>query len=91
MIARLDGLPQKMLDALLKKVMALSLMLEAKVKAYLNAGDRDTASKFALELKRAKDNILNSFLSGGEARLPEEVINCLLQAALVGDDRFTHG
>ena len=31
-------------------------LLEAKVKAYLNAGDRDTASKFALELKRAKDD-----------------------------------
>jgi phage shock protein A len=31
-------------------------LLEAKIKAYLNAGDRDTASKFALELKRAKDD-----------------------------------
>src|SRR5262245_4327992 len=31
--------------------------LEAKVKAYLTAGDRDTASKFALELKRAKDDL----------------------------------
>ncbi len=30
--------------------------LEAKVKAYLNAGDRDTAARFALELKRAKDD-----------------------------------
>jgi phage shock protein A len=30
--------------------------LEAKIKAYLNAGDRDTAAKFALELKRAKDD-----------------------------------
>jgi phage shock protein A len=29
---------------------------EAKIKAYLNAGDRDTAAKFALELKRAKDD-----------------------------------
>jgi phage shock protein A len=29
--------------------------LEAKVKAYLNAGDRETAAKFALELKRARD------------------------------------
>ncbi len=34
----------------------MSRLLEAKVKAYLNAGDRDTASKFALELKRAKDD-----------------------------------
>ena len=31
-------------------------LLEAKVKAYLNAGDRDTAARFALELKRAKDD-----------------------------------
>jgi phage shock protein A len=30
--------------------------LESKVKAYLNAGDRDTAARFALELKRAKDD-----------------------------------
>src|SRR6476660_10574432 len=28
--------------------------LEAKIKAYLQAGDRDTASKFALELQKAK-------------------------------------
>src|SRR6516164_10352481 len=26
-------------------------MLEAKIKAYLNAGDRDTAARFALDLK----------------------------------------
>jgi len=31
-------------------------MLEAKIKAYLNAGDRDTAARFALDLKRAKDD-----------------------------------
>jgi phage shock protein A len=29
-------------------------MLEAKIKAYLNANDRDTAAKFALELQKAK-------------------------------------
>ncbi|HUG92154.1 MAG TPA: PspA/IM30 family protein [Planctomycetaceae bacterium] len=29
--------------------------LEAKVKAYLQAGDRETASRFALELKKARD------------------------------------
>lgn len=29
--------------------------LAAKVKAYLNAGDRETAAKFALELQKAKD------------------------------------
>jgi len=31
--------------------------LEAKVKAYLQAGDRDTASKFALELQKAKQEL----------------------------------
>lgn len=31
--------------------------LEAKVKAYLQAGDRETAGKFALELKKAKDEM----------------------------------
>ena len=30
--------------------------LEAKVKAYLTAGDRETAAKFALDLKRARDD-----------------------------------
>jgi phage shock protein A len=32
-------------------------MLEAKVKTYLQANDRDSASRFALELKRAKDDL----------------------------------
>ena len=31
--------------------------LEGKVKAYLQAGDRDTAAKFALELQKAKDEM----------------------------------
>jgi len=31
--------------------------LEAKVKAYLTAGDRETASRFALELQRAKNQL----------------------------------
>jgi phage shock protein A len=31
--------------------------LEAKIKAYLQAGDRDTASKFALELQKAKGEL----------------------------------
>jgi phage shock protein A len=31
--------------------------LEAKIKAYLQAGDRETASKFALELQRAKSEL----------------------------------
>src|SRR5580704_12460925 len=32
-------------------------LLEAKIKAYLNAGDRDTAGKFALDMKRAKEDL----------------------------------
>ena len=31
--------------------------LEANVKAYLQAGDRETAAKFALELKKAKEEM----------------------------------
>src|SRR6516165_7681908 len=31
--------------------------LEAKIKAYLQTGDRDTAGKYALEMKRAKDDL----------------------------------
>ena len=31
--------------------------LEAKVKAYLQAGERETAAKFAIELKKAKDEL----------------------------------
>jgi len=31
--------------------------LEAKVRAYLQAGDRETAAKFALELQKAKDEL----------------------------------
>src|SRR5271166_5929290 len=31
--------------------------IEAKIKAYLNAGDRDMAGKCALDLKRAKDDL----------------------------------
>ena len=31
--------------------------LEAQTKAYLQAGDRDTAAKFALEYQKAKDNL----------------------------------
>jgi len=32
-------------------------MLEAKVKTYLTAGDRDTAARFALEMQRAKQEL----------------------------------
>jgi phage shock protein A len=34
-----------------------SSMLEAKVKSYLQAGDRETAAKFALELQKAKQEL----------------------------------
>src|SRR3954465_5383339 len=34
--------------------------LEAKTKAYLQAGDRDTASKFALELQRARKDLADN-------------------------------
>ncbi len=34
--------------------------LESKVKAYLAAGDRDTASKFALELQKAKNEMVEN-------------------------------
>ena len=37
-----------------RKVVAVT---EAKMKAYLNAGDRDTAARYALDLKRAKDDL----------------------------------
>ena len=32
-------------------------MLEARVKTYLNAGDRESAGRFALELRRAKEDL----------------------------------
>src|SRR5262249_10349178 len=32
-------------------------MLEAKIKTFLQANDRDSAARFALELKRAKDDL----------------------------------
>src|SRR5688572_26530610 len=32
-------------------------MLEAKVKSYLQAGDRDTAAKFALEMQKSKTQL----------------------------------
>src|SRR5512133_3817892 len=31
--------------------------LEAKIRTYLTAGDRDTAARFALELQRAKEDL----------------------------------
>src|SRR3954452_9784191 len=35
-------------------------LLEAKVKAYLNAGDRETAANLALELKRAREDLVEN-------------------------------
>jgi phage shock protein A len=43
--------------------------LEAKVKAYLTAGDRETASKFALELQKAKQQLAENV---GQLKLHEE-------------------
>lgn len=46
--------------------------LESKVKAYLQAGDRDTASKFALELQKAKSELTEN---EGQLQLHEEAYN----------------
>jgi phage shock protein A len=43
--------------------------LEAKVKAYLTAGDRDTAARFALELQKAKQEMADN---EGQLKLHEE-------------------
>src|SRR5262245_2535225 len=46
--------------------------LEAKTKAYLQAGDRDTASKFALELQKAKKDLADN---QGQLDLHEQAYN----------------
>ncbi|HEX4131004.1 MAG TPA: PspA/IM30 family protein [Pirellulales bacterium] len=46
--------------------------LEAKVKAYLQAGDRDTAARFALELQKAKQELAEN---EGQLKLHEESYN----------------
>jgi phage shock protein A len=46
--------------------------LEAKVKAYLQAGDRDTAAKFAFELQKAKGELTEN---QGQLQLHEEAYN----------------
>jgi phage shock protein A len=46
--------------------------LEAKVKAYLQAGDRETAAKFALELQKAKQDMAED---EGQLKLHEESYN----------------
>ncbi|MGA2032120.1 MAG: PspA/IM30 family protein [Thermoguttaceae bacterium] len=46
--------------------------LEAQVKAYLTAGDRDTAARFALELQKAKQDKTEN---EGQLKLHEEAYN----------------
>jgi phage shock protein A len=46
--------------------------LEAKVKAYLTAGDRETAAKFALEMQKAKQQLAEN---EGQLKLHEESYN----------------
>lgn len=46
--------------------------LEAKVKAYLTAGDRDTAAKFALELQKARKELAEN---EEQLRMHEEAYN----------------
>jgi phage shock protein A len=46
--------------------------LEAKVKAYLTAGDRETAAKFALEMQKAKQDLAEN---EGQLKLHEESYN----------------
>ncbi len=46
--------------------------LESKVKAYLQAGDRETAAKFALELQKAKTELIEN---ESQLKLHEEAYN----------------
>ena len=46
--------------------------LEAKVKAYLQAGDRETAAKFALELQKARQELVEN---EGQLKLHEDAYN----------------
>lgn len=46
--------------------------LEAKIKAYLQAGDRDTAAKFALELQKAKKDLAEN---QDQLKMHEEAYN----------------
>jgi phage shock protein A len=46
--------------------------LEAKVKAYLQTGDRETAARFALELQKAKQDLAEN---EGQLKLHEEAYN----------------
>src|SRR5689334_21181550 len=46
--------------------------LEAKVKAYLQAGDRETAARFALEMQKAKTDMAEN---ENQLKLHEEAYN----------------
>jgi phage shock protein A len=46
--------------------------LEAKIKAYLQAGDRETAARFALELQKAKTELAEN---EGQLKMHEEAYN----------------
>jgi phage shock protein A len=46
--------------------------LESKVKAYLQAGDRETAAKFALEMQKAKSELAEN---QGQLKMHEEAYN----------------
>jgi phage shock protein A len=46
--------------------------LEAKVKAYLQAGDRETAAKFALEMQKARQQLAEN---EGQLKMHEEAYN----------------
>ena len=46
--------------------------LESKVKAYLQAGDRDTASKFALEMQKAKTELAEN---EGQLKMHDDAYN----------------
>ena len=47
-------------------------MLEAKIKSYLQAGDRETAAKFALELQKARQELGEN---EGQLKMHEEAYN----------------
>jgi phage shock protein A len=47
-------------------------MLEAKIKSYLTAGDRETAARFALELQKAKTQLGEN---EGQLKMHEEAYN----------------
>jgi phage shock protein A len=61
--------------------------LEGKVKAYLQAGDRDTAAKFALELSKAKEELAENLtqLQMHETSYDNNVAKIKHAASTVGD------